>query len=79
MNSVEFLESENVLVTLWKFYRKYPNSVRQANLEAVEYQILKPQYLYNGYRVILSILCALMQWWETGHVLFYSYKISETR
>ena len=58
MKSVELLESENVLVTLWKFYRKYPNSVRQEKLEAVECQILKPQYLHNGYRVFFKkIMC----------------------
>jgi hypothetical protein len=51
MKSVELLESVNVLITLWKSYRKYSNSVRQEKLEVVESQILKPKYLHNGYRV----------------------------
>jgi len=51
MKSAELLVSENVLLTLWKFCRKYPNNVRQEKLEAAECQILKPQYLHNGYRV----------------------------
>lgn len=50
MKSVELFVSENVLVTLWKFCRKYPNSVRLEKLEAVECQILKPQDLHNVYR-----------------------------